>query len=115
MAASADSPFPVSRARLVSTYYDTPDHALARRGSSLRLRRRGKRFVQTVKTVRSSGAGALSRGEWDDQISDDRPDPRAAQTGGFLPPEIAERFGARLEELGWKLARPWPLYVFQLR
>jgi hypothetical protein len=32
-----------------------------------------------------------------------------------LPPEIAERFGARLETLGWKLARPWPLYVFQLR
>jgi hypothetical protein len=32
-----------------------------------------------------------------------------------LPPEIAERFGCRLEELGWKLARPWPLYVFSLR
>lgn len=32
-----------------------------------------------------------------------------------LPPEIAERFGKRLEDLGWKLARPWPLYVFQLR
>jgi hypothetical protein len=32
-----------------------------------------------------------------------------------LPPEIAERFGERLEQLGWKLARPWPLYVFQLR
>jgi hypothetical protein len=32
-----------------------------------------------------------------------------------LPPEIAERFGARLETLGWKLARPWPIYVFQLR
>ena len=32
-----------------------------------------------------------------------------------LPPEIAERFGKRLEELGWKLARPWPLYIFQLR
>ena len=32
-----------------------------------------------------------------------------------LPPEIAERFGKRLEELNWKLARPWPLYVFQLR
>ena len=44
-----------------------------------------------------------------------------ARTVGFdqvhcaLPPEIAERFGSRLEALGWKLARPWPLYVFQLR
>lgn len=32
-----------------------------------------------------------------------------------LPPEIAERFGKRLEDLGWKAARPWPLYTFQLR
>lgn len=44
-----------------------------------------------------------------------------ARTIGFdqvhcvLPPEIAARFGKRLEELDWKLARPWPLYVFQLR
>lgn len=32
-----------------------------------------------------------------------------------LPPEIAERFSKRLEAMGWQLARPWPLYVFQLR
>jgi hypothetical protein len=32
-----------------------------------------------------------------------------------LPPEVAERFGERLETLGWKLARPWPIYVFQIR
>jgi hypothetical protein len=37
------------------------------------------------------------------------------QVHAALPPEVAGRFGARLEELGWKLARPWPLYVFQLR
>lgn len=32
-----------------------------------------------------------------------------------LPPQVAERFGSRLEALGWTLARPWPLYTFQLR
>ena len=32
-----------------------------------------------------------------------------------LPPEIAARFGKRLEALGWKPARNWPLYTFQLR
>jgi len=32
-----------------------------------------------------------------------------------LPPEVAERFGRRLEALGWKMARAWPLYTFQLR
>ncbi len=32
-----------------------------------------------------------------------------------LPPEIAKSFGPRLEDLGWKLARPWPIYTFSLR
>jgi inorganic triphosphatase YgiF len=77
----------VSRARLVSTYYDTPDHALARRGSSLRVRRVGRRFVQTVKT--ESEVGEIARGEWEDAVSGERPDPQAARTGPFLSPEIA--------------------------
>src|SRR5580693_7234983 len=77
----------VSRSRLVSTYYDTPDHALARRGSSLRVRRVGRRFVQTVKT--ESEVGEIARGEWEDAVAGERPDPQAAQTGPFLSPEIA--------------------------
>lgn len=32
-----------------------------------------------------------------------------------LPPEIAERFGKRMQDLGWSPARPWPLYTYQLR
>lgn len=32
-----------------------------------------------------------------------------------LPPEIAQSFGKRLEELGWVESRPWPLYVLQVR
>jgi hypothetical protein len=32
-----------------------------------------------------------------------------------LPPEMAERFGKRLQGLGWIPSRPWPLYVLQLR
>jgi hypothetical protein len=44
-----------------------------------------------------------------------------ARTCGFdqmhcvLPPEIADRFGKRLEDLGWSPARPWPLFTYQLR
>lgn len=34
-----------------------------------------------------------------------------------LPPEIAKRFGQRMEELvpKWEPARQWPLYVLQVR
>jgi inorganic triphosphatase YgiF len=80
-----------TRARLVSTYYDTPDHALARRGSSLRVRRHGRRFIQTLKSAGAPDAGALARGEWEDAVADDAPDPAAAQTGAQLSPDIARR------------------------
>lgn len=45
-------------ARLASTYYDTPDFELARRGIALRLRRAGSRWLQTVKGPPLPGAGA---------------------------------------------------------
>jgi len=91
MAASPESPRRASRARLVSTYYDTPDHALARRGSSLRVRRHGRKFVQTVKAAPTPGESGLARGEWEDRVAGERPDPQAAQTGAFLSPEIARQ------------------------
>ena len=43
---------------LVSVYYDTPDRALAAAGMSLRLRRAGRAWVQTVK--RRAGADAAA-------------------------------------------------------
>lgn len=91
MASGPDAAPRASRARLVSTYYDTPDHALARRGSILRVRRHGRHFVQTVKAQSAPGDSILSRGEWEDRVKGERPDPQAAQTGPFLSPEIADR------------------------
>ena len=53
--------------RLDATYYDTPDRLLDRAGLSLRVRRSGKRHIQTVKRS-SAGAGALARHEWETPV-----------------------------------------------
>ncbi len=51
--------------RLRSTYYDTGDFRLRRRGFTLRIREDGERLVQTLKSEGPSDAGAvLRRNEW---------------------------------------------------
>lgn len=77
--------------RLVSTYYDTPDRALARRGLSLRLREQDGRFVQTVKSQEGDRGGLFSRGEWEDRVAGPAPDPTAPVSGGLVGPDIALR------------------------
>ncbi|MBP7241110.1 CYTH and CHAD domain-containing protein [Amaricoccus sp.] len=55
---------PRQRKRLVSIYVDTAGHALAEAGVALRLRRIGRRWVQTVKRGRrAGGAGLFSQEE----------------------------------------------------
>ncbi len=58
----------------VSTYFDTPDFALRQRGVSLRIRRVGQGFVQTVKD-RDGASGFASRGEWEWEIASETLDP----------------------------------------
>ena len=50
---------------LDNIYYDTADLALRRRGIALRLRRKGREWLQTVKLAGSSAAGLSSRPEWE--------------------------------------------------
>ena len=47
---------------LESRYYDTPDCKMLGKGMTLRVRRTGDGFVQTIKT---EGRGSFSRGEWE--------------------------------------------------
>jgi inorganic triphosphatase YgiF len=89
--ARADHRDGTSRRLLVSTYFDTSDHALARQGLQLRVREEDGHFVQTVKSDARDGVDGLTRGEWEDAIAGARPDPQAAESGRFLASEIVGR------------------------
>ena len=90
-----------SEERLISTYYDTRDLALKRQGLTLRVREQAGRFIQTVKTDAVTGADMLSRGEWEDVVAENRPDPRAAQSGARLPEGVGDDL--------------WPLFVTEVK
>lgn len=55
--------------KLYSVYYDTPDLELKKRNLTLRLRRMGSRWVQTVKGGGGAAAGLHRRGEWETQVA----------------------------------------------
>jgi triphosphatase len=62
--------------KLVSVYFDTDRLKLAKRGLTLRVRRVGRKHVQTIK---SSDGGPFERGEWETPVADDHPDLKAAR------------------------------------
>ncbi|WP_207480293.1 CYTH and CHAD domain-containing protein [Arenibaculum pallidiluteum] len=65
---------PGSSGKLHSTYFDTEDLRLHRRGVSLRVRRQGRRFVQTVKLGGAPTGTHLARGEWETPVPGPAPD-----------------------------------------
>lgn len=60
---------PARRERYETVYFDTPDGALRRAGFSLRIRRAGKSFRQTIKRKRGSAAGFFVRQEWEAEVA----------------------------------------------
>jgi inorganic triphosphatase YgiF len=59
--------------RLVTTYYETREKDLARRGVSLRIRQENGKRIQTVKATGDGGV-ANSRGEWEWPVERATPD-----------------------------------------
>ncbi|MBR1127433.1 CYTH and CHAD domain-containing protein [Bradyrhizobium iriomotense] len=60
-----------SEQALVSTYYDTSRQKLRRHGLTLRVRKVGDLYVQTVK---AGGSGTVTRGEWEHEVDGAKPD-----------------------------------------
>jgi triphosphatase len=75
--------------QIVSTYYDTADFALRRKEITLRVRKIGRRHVQTVKTADHAAEGEAGRGEWEDRITRATPDLSARASGRHLPRGIS--------------------------
>ncbi len=61
-------------ARIISTYYDTPEEELRKAGVALRVRRSGERWLQTVKDEGTQLAGMQHR----DRSSNGRSSRRAS-------------------------------------
>ena len=84
---------------LLSTYYDTPDFALRRAGVYLRVRDKGGRFIQTIKSA-GSEAELLERLEWEQELPGPAPDLAAAEGTALAPlltPEVRAALGPLFE------------------
>jgi inorganic triphosphatase YgiF len=71
---------------LDSLYFDTADRRLQAHGLSLRVRRQGRKLVQTLKSAPPPGVGALVRGEWEVAVGNPRPDLAALPDPTILAP-----------------------------
>ncbi|NNG05200.1 MAG: CYTH and CHAD domain-containing protein [Inquilinus sp.] len=95
--------------RLESVYYDTPDHRLHRRKLAFRVRRKGRRFIQTLK---DEGDGMLRRGEWEAPVASLDPDLDALpapeprhRVGLMFPGELNPVFASRIRRSSRVLKR----------
>jgi inorganic triphosphatase YgiF len=100
---------PSRRQLLHTVYFDTQDFELARRGVALRVRRAGRRWIQTLKTEADSGGGLSVRIELEVPV----PGPAIeferfpAEAGNYVPeslrsklaPVYETRFARRLWHL----------------
>ncbi len=85
--------------RVISTYYDTEDRRLRKRGLTLRVRTKNGQREQTIKSEGTSVSGIMSRQEWTTPIIGKTPDLSVITSaevrnrmGLILPQELAPVF-----------------------
>jgi triphosphatase len=82
------------RSTPVSVYFDTDKQKLRRRGITLRVRRSGDRYIQTIKATGHSGI--VARNEWESEIADGQPDLAQAR-GTALDDLLTDKFWRKLK------------------
>ncbi len=92
---------------LVTRYFDTPDFSLSAQGVALRVRRSGRRWLQTLKTEGERHGGLSRRAEYEMAISRGKPDwekfpPEAlALVPQALRAQLAAVFETRFSRTAW--------------
>jgi len=99
------------QAKLTSLYFDTPHLALLQAGAALRVRRVGRRWVQTLKGGGAVHGGLHVREEQEWPVA--RPLPDLARLGAAAPalpwsslgPELVPVFGTEFQRSTWTISR----------
>ncbi|MEM7170163.1 MAG: CHAD domain-containing protein [Pseudomonadota bacterium] len=84
---------PAAVQHLVSTYFDTADLRLRRRGCSLRVRQKGGAFTQTIKEEGVANQNVTARGEWSVPLEGPEPD-----VTKFEDPTLRDKVGLILAD-----------------
>ncbi len=96
-------------AALHAIYFDTPNHQLGKRGMSLRIRRSGRRRIQTVKADGRDGAGLFARDEWEMPVRSDAPvlDDRTpvAAILGAAAADVGKLFTVDVQRRTWMMTQ----------
>lgn len=85
-------------AYLVSVYYDTDTQKLRKHGLTLRVRRMGRRHVQTIKQESGVSSTLMDRCEWERDIAGGKPNLALARNTG-LESILSKKLQARLKPL----------------
>ena len=85
---------PAQRRQLVSVYFDTDKFKLQGHGITLRIRKIGRKRIQTIKAFADGAGNVFSRREWEAEIKGDAPDFQFAKDTALEPLLTAKLKGA---------------------